>query len=54
MNSIERYKKYREESLDSIILNIRYGRIKCGKKAGLIKINLKEKIELKGTLLASD
>jgi hypothetical protein len=48
------YQKYHDESLDSIILNIRYGRIKCGKKAGLIKVNPKEKIKLEGVLLGKE
>jgi len=54
MNNVERYQKYHDESLDSIILNIRYGRIKCGKKAGLIKVNPKEKIKLDGVLLGKE
>ena len=42
MQCVERYNKYKDESLDTIILKIRNGTIKCGRYAHLVKIDSKK------------
>lgn len=42
----DRFDEYKDESLDTIILKIRNGTIKCGKYAHLVKID--DKKEMKG------
>ena len=39
---VERYNQYKDESLDTVILKIRDGRIKCGRYAHLVKIDPKK------------
>lgn len=51
--AFERYQKWKDEMFDGVILNIKHGTIKTGRKAGLIKLNKKEKVKLKGTLLGN-
>ena len=45
VEAYDRYKKYRDESLDLVILLIRNGTIKCGKHANLVKIDKHAKIK---------
>ena len=53
MQCISRYEKYKDESLDTIILKIRSGSIKCGRYAHLVKIKDDKKI-LKGKEFFAD
>ena len=39
MKAIERYNQYSTNGFDEIMQNIKYGRIKCGKYAHLVKID---------------
>jgi len=52
MLAIKRYRKYRDESLDQILLRIRSGEIKCGRYAHLIKID--KSLKMKDGLLFDD
>ena len=52
MKCIDRYNTYKDEDLDRVILLIRNGTIKCGRYAGMIKINKKEK--MKGKVFFND
>lgn len=38
MKCVNRYEKYKDESLDTIILKIRNGSIKCGRYAHLVRV----------------
>jgi len=39
LNSIKRFKKYRDENFDHILLKMKSGEIKCGKYSHLVKID---------------
>ena len=39
MKCIDRYEQHKEDSLDTIILNIRKGNIKAGKYSHLVKVD---------------
>lgn len=41
MKCIDRYEKYKDESLDYIILQIKTGRIKAGRYSHLVKVSKK-------------
>jgi hypothetical protein len=45
MKCIERLQKYKTESLDSILLDIKKGNIKSGKYSHLVKIDKDQKIK---------
>jgi len=45
MECADRYERYKDESLDLVILKIRNGSIKCGKYANLVKIDKNYKLK---------
>ena len=45
MKAIDRFKQYRDEDLDRIIIYIRNGKIKTGKYAHLVKVDPDKKIK---------
>ena len=44
-SSIERYKKYKDESLDRVLLYIRNGTIKAGKYSNMVKVDKNAKLK---------
>ena len=45
MENIDRYKKYKDESLDRVILYIRNGTIKAGRFSHLVKVDKNAKLK---------
>lgn len=45
MRCIERYEQYKEDDFDNTILFIRNGRIKSGRYAHLVKIDIDKKMD---------
>lgn len=52
MKSVKRYEKYKDESLDQIMIKIKTGAIKSGRYSHLVKI--KKDFKIKGKELFGD